>query len=524
MLFKSNARQDTDAPEEMLKAGALYRNCDSANLWIQNSATADASNAQVALTGFLGNLHTFQTLQARIQGSHSQTPTVSPTITAHVSQLPTHTDFVVVGSSIAGTSVGARTDGHGVRVVMLEARDACSGATGRNGGHIWPLYHDYTSLNCDHGQAELRSVAEQEGILAESRWREVESIDVFYNSDMLEKAKTKVQTYKADLPFDAEHHNVHEAKEAIEKYCLASDTLCCISSSAASITIPRPLYNLFFPNETTKLTYHFSLCTNTPCTSISPPTSSNLYYTLSTPRGTITTPHIIHATNGWASTLLEKFRSKIIPFRGNMTAQRPGQSLPIPDSNPTSHRSFIFYTRPIGYECLTQLPTREHELMLGGGFAQYNNEGYKAMGNTDDTTYSTRIGAHLSSVLPRCFGENNWGREGVPLQGAMGSGRRGRVKALWSGILGISVDLIPWVGRLPRVNSEKEQGVHVGAAPGEWIAAGHSGEGTVHAWLRGKALAEMALGREVEEWFPDIMRVSERTIMIRLYEFLLRRE
>jgi hypothetical protein len=36
----------------------------------------------------------------------------------------------------------------------------------------------------------------------------------------------------------------------------------------------------------------------------------------------------------------------------------------------------------------------------------------------------------------------------------------------------------------------------------------------VHAWLSGKALADMVLGREVEgklgEWFPDIMRVSEK--------------
>ncbi|KAG1830297.1 hypothetical protein DFJ58DRAFT_824744 [Suillus subalutaceus] len=64
---------------------------------------------------------------------------------------------------------------------MSEARDACSGATGRNGRHIsLPLYHDLTSLKRDHGQAvaqrmarlvlheELRSVAEQETNLAES--------------------------------------------------------------------------------------------------------------------------------------------------------------------------------------------------------------------------------------------------------------------------------------------------------------------------------------------------------------------
>ncbi|KIJ67118.1 hypothetical protein HYDPIDRAFT_50050, partial [Hydnomerulius pinastri MD-312] len=50
------------------------------------------------------------------------------------------------------------------------------------------------------------------------------------------------------------------------------------------------------------------------------------------------------------------------------------------------------------------------------------------------------------------------------------------------------------------------------APPGEWIAAGYSGEGMVHAWMSGKALAEMVLGREREanlaEWFPDILRVT----------------
>jgi hypothetical protein len=102
---------------------------------------------------------------------------------------------------------------------------------GRNGGHIAPpLYHDYLSLKRDHGQVvaqkvikfrlahleELRRVAEEEGILPETQWREVETVDVFYNAELFQKAKVKVQRYKADLPFDAEHHRVYEAEEAIE--------------------------------------------------------------------------------------------------------------------------------------------------------------------------------------------------------------------------------------------------------------------------------------------------------------------
>ncbi|KAI6039216.1 hypothetical protein EDC04DRAFT_2686670 [Pisolithus marmoratus] len=59
-------------------------------------------------------------------------------IAKHCSEIPDYADFVVIGSGITGTSVarrlleGCRRAGwDGVRVLMLEARDACSGATGR---------------------------------------------------------------------------------------------------------------------------------------------------------------------------------------------------------------------------------------------------------------------------------------------------------------------------------------------------------------------------------------------------------
>lgn len=208
-------------------------------------------------------------------------------------------------------------------------------------------------------------------------------------------------------------------------------------------------------------------------------------------------------------------RGKIIPFRGNMTAQRPGQAMPAE----TLQRSFIFYEIPVGYDYLTVLPNGEHEFMLGGGFAQEGHEGYEAVGNTDDSTYSKRINAHLGGILPRYFGEDNWGCEGQPSEGDMWS--KGRVKANWSGILGISADLLPWVGRLsPAISGRSAPPTRelaadesfISAAPGEWIAAGYSGEGMVHAWMSGKALAEMVLGREgnIAEWFPEVLRVSTK--------------
>jgi hypothetical protein len=51
--------------------------------------------------------------------------------------LPTEVDTVIIGSGITGTSVahGLLTSPsyNGEKILMLEARQACSGATGRNG-------------------------------------------------------------------------------------------------------------------------------------------------------------------------------------------------------------------------------------------------------------------------------------------------------------------------------------------------------------------------------------------------------
>ncbi|KAG2107098.1 hypothetical protein BD769DRAFT_1502355 [Suillus cothurnatus] len=77
-------------------------------------------------------LHASSTLQ----GSNSQTiATYSCPTHPHPSSLtfPTHADSVVIGSGITGTSFvrrildSASADGHDVRVVVLGARDVCSG-------------------------------------------------------------------------------------------------------------------------------------------------------------------------------------------------------------------------------------------------------------------------------------------------------------------------------------------------------------------------------------------------------------
>ncbi|KAG1859595.1 hypothetical protein DFJ58DRAFT_913133 [Suillus subalutaceus] len=55
--FKSNTHEGTDAPEEVLKGGAFYRECAAVNLRIRSPATADATDTQVPDDGELEGVH-----------------------------------------------------------------------------------------------------------------------------------------------------------------------------------------------------------------------------------------------------------------------------------------------------------------------------------------------------------------------------------------------------------------------------------------------------------------------------------
>ena len=254
----------------------------------------------------------------------------------------------------------------------------------------------------------------------------------------------------------------------------------------------------------------------------------------------------MHATNGWCSHLLPALRAKIAPARGAMSAQRPGTSLH--RSTLAGARSYVFYRGTAGYDYLTQLPSggdSENELMFGGGWAQACDDGLPEIGIADDSVFNHASQSYLAGALPQYFGLANWGGDASAPKAddeqrsgdeAGHDGVRwhpGRTKAQWSGVLGISADLLPWVGRVPeklaRRTPPKPQPMHKArtgteegknearkaghlAAPGEWIAAGYSGEGMVHAWMSGKALAHMILDRddEIREWFPDVLRVTEQ--------------
>lgn len=501
----------------------------------------------------------YERLQKRIQvdpGLPVPNPThsfwhdvLSPIAQQIPKSLPEYVDVVIIGSGITGTSVARtllREGPDNMTVLMIEARDACSGATGRNGGHVKPpLHHDYLLLKKKLGSEqaaklirlrlmhlrEMLAVAIEDEISSESQCREVDSLDVYFTQDKFDEAKIQLQAWKDDMPEEAKDYNAIEAKEAIQRFHL-SQGITGVVYNAAGAMHPYRFVTSILSRLLTQYPGRFYLSTNTPCVKIKEATSSSPLYTVITPRGAVSTKHIVHATNAWASHLLEPMRSKIFSVRGNMTAQRPGISLS--PSSLDGGRSWVFFDKHKGYDYLTQLPEGERELMFGGGFVQAGEDGLMEIGCTDDSKYNPGVAAHLAGALPILFGGHNWGEEGDKIDGESDEEWfEGRVKAIWSGIIGISADRIPWVGRLPQKLtgrnaptphhdasiesnpniSEKEKMASCLtniAAPGEWISAGYSGEGMAHAFLCGRALGFQILDKsEAAKWLPECLGVTE---------------
>lgn len=197
-----------------------------------------------------------------------------------------------------------------------------------------------------------------------------------------------------------------------------------------------------------------------------------------------------------------------------MSAQRPGTGLTESSIPTAGARSYVFYPANADgeFDYLTQLPCSKNtngELMFGRGFT---TSLISEIGLADDSVYERVNGTYLSGALSMHFGMESWGEEGRDGDTAW---FKGRVKSIWSGIIGMSADGLPWVGRLPcklsgrRVPTSKTPGL---ASPGEWISAGYSGEGMVHAWLSGRALAYMVLGKE-DDAGSESSTLSDATVV-----------
>ncbi|EGR44571.1 uncharacterized protein TRIREDRAFT_70092 [Trichoderma reesei QM6a] len=426
-------------------------------------------------------------------------------------------DVVVVGSGITGVSAvktifelssssltkpegQGNDDQRGIpKIMVLEARQLCSGATARNGGHIKCAPHEeFARLRRMLGDDErarkvvrlqMRHLSALKEVGERMPWgevREVETVDLFLDGDGFERARGNVDELRGWMP-EVDVRVWEGEEEMREKFGVNRHVVGAISYQAGALWPYRLVTSLWHDLKTKYPS--LTISTHTPVSSITPNASPTHPYTIHSPRGKIRTRHVLHATNAYTGHLVPALRGCLTGVLGHMTAQKPGK-----DFSPVCHggRSWsVMYGT--GFDYVTQRPDGEDgqpgELMLGGGLFRSKEDGLDQVGVWDDGRVDAFPLMHLRGSMAAIF-EPRWGAEGK-LEGA------------WSGIMGFTGDMLPFVGGLPvGVGNGRRMRENVGGVGdgfGEWIAAGFSGEGMVWAWLSGVAVGIMMMGREDDE-------------------------
>ncbi|CUA68084.1 hypothetical protein RSOLAG22IIIB_03322 [Rhizoctonia solani] len=429
-------------------------------------------------------------------------------------------DIVIIGSGITGCSAayhlsqlfqrsGGKKD---QSVVILEARDFCSGATGRNGGHLTAAtVHDFQERVEIHGVDEaLRAVALER--------HTVESIIDFLDKtpdaakgvDLVRGGHVSLLFTPAEI--EAAHKDIEEATKAGMDLTGVEYLEPDVTKRRFRVELPAvysPGHTLWPSKLVTKLYQHargddtakswlgsatswlssttssfsLNLFTHAPVNAVEPISEDSTYrWLVVTQRGNIKARYVVHATNAYASHLLPQLTGPtkgIVPTRAQCMAAR--------GSIEAREWPVVGWGGNEGYEYwFARPPAKASEktlVILGGGREtaipdhEYNI--------ADDSSLNPVVSQSLRKFLPRLY---------------PGDFEESEPEMEWTGIMGFTRSNDPMVGQVYSETGEP--------LVGQYIAAGYSGHGMPRAFACAEVVAQMIhadiFGNEWSppDWFP----------------------
>lgn len=408
----------------------------------------------------------------------------SKTLLGHrtTSSLPTKADIVIVGSGISGASaayhLNQEGNGKDLNIVMLEAREACWGATGRNGGHCQPMI--YASAP-EIGKFELRNYGAIKALIAKKNipceWKTLSGCHAYMTESMFQIAVEEIKKLKKNEPELGEQVTIvtkESTNPSLEDLRIPAAKGAAIQEKAASLW---PYKFVSWILESLISSDFLNLQTNTPVTNLQKVDDG---WIIHTPRGMLATKKVLLTTNAYTSHLLPKFSDLIVPVRGEMSSLIPPKSMkPASITNQPLKHSYVFVghgTQNINQDdYLVQRPFTSAggsgELMFGGGRSYASQAG---VGVSDDSSIDPPAAAYLRRELNVVLDLQHDDKE---LEASYE----------WSGIMGYSRDEHPWVG-------EVSEDLGLGGGKGLFVSGGFTGHGMPNTWLSAKAAVGLMMG------------------------------
>lgn len=378
--------------------------------------------------------------------------------------LPEEADTVIIGSGITGTLVAKHhlETWPSKSVVVLEAREFCSGATGRNAGHCKPdQWRHFGKFEKAYGREQAVKIMNNEA----DTWKALvqyiqrnnvdcdlwvgETMDVPIDEDVAKLAKDVFESYKS-AGGKVDHIKVtHDHKEAAQRSRI-QDAKACYSWQASTLQPWKLTAHLMRDN----LRRGANLQTYTPVRKVSESSSEDRKWTVTTDRGDISCNTVVYATNAYSAAIEPMLRGVITPKPHICNKVIPPRSS---SGSKALQNSYGVLLPDGGIFSINSRYTSDGAIMFGG-----SNPGQKQLDKWVEQNPENCINdglANLESVTKhvREFADKQFGwKEG---DFAPGEG----YEYSWSGIIGLSADGVPFMGEVP-------------GKPGQWICAGHHGQ------------------------------------------------
>ncbi|WVW82635.1 hypothetical protein I302_104646 [Kwoniella bestiolae CBS 10118] len=412
--------------------------------------------------------------------------------------LPKSADVVIIGSGATGSLTALsllQSPNPPKSVVLLEARELCSGATGRNAGHCKPdQWRGFTKYETAFGAEQaLKILANEqktwEGLVDYVRKNKVDcdlwvgkTLDVLMTDEVAEVAAKTFSDYKA-AGGDVSKIEVTTDHCKAEKISRLKGAKAVYAWDASSL---HP-WKLVAHINKQSLDLGLNLQTWTPVTNVS---GSANDWTVHTGRGDISTPVVIHATNAYAGALLPETRGAIRPCPHMCDRVLPPSTFAGSKSLKNSYA--IIY--PNGMYTINARPTSDGILLFGG--AAPNQSKLLEYVAKDQRR---RIDDSLTNFEPVTEAVRKLGTEGFdwdePKQGS-----KVLYDYAWSGIIGRSADQVPFIGGVP-------------GKQGQWMCCGHNGHGMARIFTAAPALAKLVQGATwAEVGLPDCFEVTQKRL------------
>ncbi|OCF32124.1 FAD dependent oxidoreductase superfamily protein [Kwoniella heveanensis BCC8398] len=382
--------------------------------------------------------------------------------------LPDVVDVVIVGSGYTGATMAYWLDkfsaeGSTPSMVILEARDICGGATGRNGGQLRPHYYSRYPLWASrfgsdgalkvikHEAAHLaafKALLEAEGLAEEVSFKLGETFDAAMSEEAWARLKGAYEDMKKDIgekgDIIKDCRLIEDPNEA-ERFTQMKGCIAAVVHPSGQVWPYKFVHALL---QLLLKTGQVNLQANTPALSVSQQDADGLI-TVDTPRGKIKAKTVIHATNRWASHLLPEFGNLIYAGRGTLAAIKAPQGFL--KNTGAQHWDSIINNYHL------QLPP-PHNTIIVGGAKPLTVHDPKQYVNNDREDEQFRGVPDFYAGWPKRDVVGWTGRDPAELERSVEEG------GVWSGVYSTSIDSFPFVGPVPKNK-------------GHFVAAGFAGHG-----------------------------------------------